>query len=141
MSRIKFLNFCQIQDRLKTVYANTVFSVKLDVQDTSTISGSYFIYLSIFVFYNLKWPLKVHRHYYFYGIAIQQCSVCYAKLPTFMKNISVSRIFDLNSTIKNSWKACSVNLFWFLTEEIQYHDGLRSRELGQAPILLCAPNS
>ena len=30
---------------------------------------------------------------------------------------------------------------WFLTEEIQYHDGLRSRELGQAPILLCAPNS
>ena len=31
--------------------------------------------------------------------------------------------------------------FWFLTEEIQYHDGLRSRELGQAPILLCAPNS
>ena len=32
-------------------------------------------------------------------------------------------------------------VFWFLTEEIQYHDGLRSRELGQAPILLCAPNS
>ena len=31
--------------------------------------------------------------------------------------------------------------FWFLTEEIQYHDGLRSRELGQAPILLCVPNS
>ena len=31
--------------------------------------------------------------------------------------------------------------FWFLTEEIQYHDGLRSRELGQASILLCAPNS
>ena len=31
--------------------------------------------------------------------------------------------------------------FRFLTEEIQYHDGLRSRELGQAPILLCAPNS
>ena len=29
----------------------------------------------------------------------------------------------------------------FLTEEIQYHDGLRSRELGQAPILLCALNS
>ena len=29
----------------------------------------------------------------------------------------------------------------FLTEEIQYHDGLRSRELGQAPILLCGPNS
>ena len=35
----------------------------------------------------------------------------------------------------------SVFFFWFLTEEIQYHDGLRSRELGQAPILLCAPNS
>ena len=33
------------------------------------------------------------------------------------------------------------HVFWFLTEEIQYHDGLRSRELGQAPILLCAPNS
>ena len=32
-------------------------------------------------------------------------------------------------------------LFLFLTEEIQYHDGLRSRELGQAPILLCGPNS
>ena len=32
-------------------------------------------------------------------------------------------------------------VFWFLTEEIQYHDGLRSRELGQDPILLCAPNS
>ena len=29
----------------------------------------------------------------------------------------------------------------FLTEEIQYHDGLRSRELGQASILLCVPNS
>ena len=29
----------------------------------------------------------------------------------------------------------------FVTEEIQYHDGLRSRELGQAPILLCVPNS
>ena len=26
--------------------------------------------------------------------------------------------------------------FWFLIEEIQYHDGLRSRELGQASILL-----
>ena len=26
-----------------------------------------------------------------------------------------------------------------VTEEIQYHGGLRSRELGQAPILLCAP--
>ena len=38
---------------------------------------------------------------------------------------------------------CLVKLvfFWFLTEEIQYHDGLQSRELGQAPILLCAPNS
>ena len=33
------------------------------------------------------------------------------------------------------------SFFWFLTEEIQYHDGLRSREFGQAPILLCAPNS
>ena len=32
-------------------------------------------------------------------------------------------------------------LFLFLTDEIQYHDGLRSRELGQAPILLCGPNS
>ena len=32
-------------------------------------------------------------------------------------------------------------LFLFLTEEIQYHDGLRSRELGQAPLLLCGPNS
>ena len=29
----------------------------------------------------------------------------------------------------------------FVTEEIQYHGGLRSRELGQAPILLCGPNS
>ena len=29
----------------------------------------------------------------------------------------------------------------FVTEEIQYHGGLRSRELGQAPILLCVPNS
>ena len=29
----------------------------------------------------------------------------------------------------------------FLAEEIQYHGGLRSRELGQAPILLCVPNS
>ena len=28
----------------------------------------------------------------------------------------------------------------FLTEEIQYHDGLRSRELGQAPILPGVPN-
>ena len=32
-------------------------------------------------------------------------------------------------------------VFLFLTEEIQYHNGLRSRELGQTPILLCAPNS
>ena len=32
-------------------------------------------------------------------------------------------------------------VFMFLTEEIQYHDGLQSRELGQAPILLCGPNS
>ena len=29
----------------------------------------------------------------------------------------------------------------FVTEEIQYHGGLRSRELGQGPILLCVPNS
>ena len=29
----------------------------------------------------------------------------------------------------------------FVTDEIQYHGGLRSRELGQAPILLCVPNS
>ena len=32
-------------------------------------------------------------------------------------------------------------LFLFLTEEIQYHDGLWSRELGQAPILLSGPNT
>ena len=32
-------------------------------------------------------------------------------------------------------------LFSFLTQEIQHHNGLRSRELGQAPILLCGPNS
>ena len=31
--------------------------------------------------------------------------------------------------------------FSFLTEDIQYHDGLQSRELGQAPILLCGSNS
>ena len=29
----------------------------------------------------------------------------------------------------------------FVTEEIQYHGGLQSRELGQAPILLCVPKS
>ena len=29
----------------------------------------------------------------------------------------------------------------FVTEEIQYHGGIRSRELGQAPILLCVPTS
>ena len=29
----------------------------------------------------------------------------------------------------------------FVTEEIEYHGGLRSRELGQAPILLCVHNS
>ena len=40
-------------------------------------------------------------------------------------------IFDDDETSFFLW-------FWFLTEEIQYHDGLRSRELGQAPILLCS---
>ena len=45
---------------------------------------------------------------------------------------------DMKDVIK-CWK--NIFSFWFLTEEIQYHDGLRSRELGQAPILLCAPNS
>ena len=46
----------------------------------------------------------------------------------------------INAT-KVSLTRHTIKVFWFLTEEIQYHDGLRSRELGQAPILLCAPNS
>ena len=29
----------------------------------------------------------------------------------------------------------------FVTEKIQYYGGLRTRKLGQAPILLCVPNS
>ena len=37
------------------------------------------------------------------------------------------------------WKYKEIVLF--LTEEIQYHESLWSRELGQAPILLCGPNS
>ena len=45
------------------------------------------------------------------------------------------------SPLANGEDLNSFVLFLFLTEEIQYHDGLRSRELGQAPILLCAPNS
>ena len=32
-------------------------------------------------------------------------------------------------------------VFLFVTEEIKYHGGLQSRELGQAPLLLCVPNS
>ena len=41
----------------------------------------------------------------------------------------------------NEKKSDNLQYVLFLTEEIQYHDGHRSRELGQAPILLCVPNS
>ena len=46
---------------------------------------------------------------------------------------------DSNCVAFSQYLNCLLVLF--LTEAIQYHDGLRSRELGQAPILLCAPNS
>ena len=48
---------------------------------------------------------------------------------------------DLSQADKSNIRVSSFLFFFFLTEEIQYHDGLRSRELGQAPILLCGPNS
>ena len=51
---------------------------------------------------------------------------------------------DVQTVILRCWAGLNLNWiksFLFVTEEIQYHDGLRSRELGQAPILLCVPNS
>ena len=56
-------------------------------------------------------------------------------------NFSAFFLWSPLETMKNMAFEVSEVHFWFLTEEIQYHDGLRSRELGQAPILLCAPNS
>ena len=40
-----------------------------------------------------------------------------------------------------TFEVTTICFFCFLTEEIQYHDGLRSREVDQAPILLRAPHS
>ena len=57
-------------------------------------------------------------------------------LPHNFRNSS-----QLQIMIITTFKKFEPLRFWFLTEEIQYHDGLRSRELGQAPILLCAPIS
>ena len=58
----------------------------------------------------------------------------------------ISQPHDGQFSQSYKWKNCRGRCFsifhlvcLFLAEEIQYHDGLRSRELGQAPILLCGP--
>ena len=64
-----------------------------------------------------------------------------AEFPSLIHFI-YSSLYKIGSFFKPWEKPCTK---WqkclFVTEEIQYHGGLRSRELGKAPILLCVPNS
>ena len=72
VSRIKFLNFCQIQNRLRTVTANTVFSVKLDVQD------KFFNYFRI-------------RFHLFFDFCLLQSEVGIERTSTLLKVVGWSK--------------------------------------------------
>ena len=76
----------------------------------STISGSDFIYFSIFIFYNLKWALNIHRRYYFFGKPTTVFSRLCGITNVYGKYFRFRYIWF---KLKNSWNTCSVNLIYF----------------------------
>ena len=76
----------------------------------------------------------------YYSQILQVLFFSYAQGITFMASLTKIEEEALNQCITQV-KFDKFCFCLFLTEEIQYHDSLRSRELGQAPILLCGPNS